>query len=47
MCSFHDLCRAELNGLDTTLMRKQNFTLKEDKEAPEDETYLGDWDEED
>lgn len=46
MCSFHDLCRAELNGLDTSMMRKQNFTLKEDKFAPEDETYLGDWDSE-
>lgn len=30
MCSYHDLCRAELNGFDTSLMRKQNFTLKEE-----------------
>lgn len=28
-CAYHDICRAELNGLDTTLMRKQMFTLKE------------------
>jgi hypothetical protein len=47
MCSYHDLCRAELNGLDTTLMRKQAFTLKEDVVEIEDETYLGDWDKED
>lgn len=31
MCSFHDLCRAELNGMDTTMMRKASFTLKEIK----------------
>ena len=31
MCPFHDICRAELNGMDTTMMRQQNFTLKEVK----------------
>jgi len=31
MCPFHDLCRAELNGFDTTMMRRQQFTLKENK----------------
>lgn len=29
-CSYHDLCRADLNGFDTSLMRRQNFTLKEE-----------------
>lgn len=47
MCSFHDLCRAELNGLDTTLMRKQNFTIKEVKNIGDRvETELDDWDDE-
>lgn len=31
MCSYHDLCRAELNGFDTSLMRKQSFTPKEER----------------
>lgn len=31
MCPYHDICRAELNGFDTTLMKKQNFTLKEER----------------
>jgi hypothetical protein len=31
MCSYHDICRAELNGFDTTIMRKQNFTPKEER----------------
>lgn len=30
-CSYHDLCRAELNGFDTSIMRKQNFTPKEER----------------
>lgn len=48
MCAFHNLCRAELNGLDTTLMRKQGYTLKENKIEPiEEEIYLSDWDEDD
>lgn len=47
MCSYHDLCRAELNGLDSTLMRSQNFVLKEKKVAVEKEDYYGDWDEDD
>lgn len=46
MCSFHDLCRAELNGLDTSLMRKQMFTLRPKKEAVVDEIMVMDWDEE-
>jgi len=28
MCAYHDICRAELNGLDTAHMRKMMFTLK-------------------
>lgn len=47
MCSFHDLCRAELNGLDTTLMRKQSFTLKPKEKNIEQDDYVSDWDEED
>lgn len=31
MCSYHDLCRAELNGFDTSLMRKTKFTPKEER----------------
>lgn len=46
MCSFHDLCRAELNGLDTTMMRKHNFTLKEDKVVDLSESELDDWSDE-
>lgn len=30
-CPYHDLCRADLNGFDTTLMRKQHFTPKEER----------------
>ena len=40
MCSYHDLCRAELNGLDTENMRKTQFTLKEKNggsDSPDDE----------
>jgi hypothetical protein len=29
-CAYHDLCRSELNGFDTSLMRKQKFTIKEE-----------------
>jgi len=29
MCSYHELCRSELSGLDTTILRKSMFTLKE------------------
>jgi len=29
MCSYHELCRAELNGMNTDMMRKTMFTLKE------------------
>lgn len=28
MCAYHDVCRAELNGLDTSHMRKLMFTIK-------------------
>lgn len=31
MCPYHDLCRTELNGFDTRVMREQNFTLKEER----------------
>lgn len=30
MCSYHDLCRSELNGFDTSMMREQNFTTGEE-----------------
>jgi RecB family exonuclease len=30
-CPYHDLCRNELNGFDTTLMRSNNFTPKEER----------------
>jgi hypothetical protein len=41
-CSYRDLCRADLNGLDTTRMRATDFTTEEDNEhridiEPEDE----------
>jgi hypothetical protein len=46
MCSFHDLCRNELNGMDTTLQRQVQFTLREEEESkwiePEDEGGEGD-----
>ena len=29
-CSYHDLCRAELNGFDTTMMRETNYTVGEE-----------------
>jgi hypothetical protein len=29
-CSYHDLCRSELNGFDTEIMRNQNFTVSEE-----------------
>ena len=42
-CSFHNLCRAELNGLDTSIMRKKYFTLKEEKVLGDySETYFED-----
>lgn len=47
MCSYHALCRAELNGFDTTLMRKQDFTIREKKQEVPLEVFVGDWDEED
>lgn len=28
MCSYHDLCRAELNGFDTASMRKSDFDIR-------------------
>lgn len=28
-CGYHDLCRADLNGFDTTSMRKHEFTLRQ------------------
>jgi ATP-dependent helicase/DNAse subunit B len=31
-CGYKDLCRAELNGFDTTLMRKSDFILEEEHE---------------
>ena len=31
MCSYHDLCRADLNGFDTTRMRLDQFTPKEER----------------
>lgn len=31
MCPYHDLCRLELNGFDTSLMRKKMYTLKEER----------------
>ena len=44
MCSYHELCRSELNGFDTTFMRKAQFTIKEgdnpielDQEPEEDD----------
>jgi hypothetical protein len=39
MCSYHDLCRAELNGLDGSYMRKNNFTLKPVKVKEQDDYY--------
>lgn len=45
MCSFHDLCRAELNGLDTTRMRKDSFQIKKKKEEPVIDDMMMDWDE--
>lgn len=48
MCSYHDLCRAELNGYDTSLMRRQNFTLKEENNLGDQlRAQQEDWDEED
>jgi len=29
-CSYHDICRSELNGFDTTLMREKNFTIQQE-----------------
>lgn len=29
-CPYHDLCRSELNGFDTKIMRKTNFDIAED-----------------
>lgn len=29
-CSYHDLCRSELNGFDTTIMRKAQYTITEE-----------------
>lgn len=29
-CPYHDLCRSELNGFDTTMMRETNFTISEE-----------------
>jgi hypothetical protein len=45
MCSYHDLCRNELNGFDTTLMRRQNFTLKEENRLG-DQLGAEDWEDE-
>lgn len=30
MCAYHDLCRAELNGFDTTRMRETDFVIAEE-----------------
>lgn len=47
MCSYFNICRAELNGFNTEMMRKQHFTIKEDKHEEVNEVFIGDWDEED
>lgn len=45
MCSYQAICRAELNGFDTSQMRKHDFTLRE--KTPEvQEVFVGDWDDE-
>jgi hypothetical protein len=44
-CSYHDICRAELNGFDTTPMRKHQFTLR-NKEQDYVEPEVGDEDSE-
>lgn len=47
-CSYHDLCRSELNGFDTTLMRKQKFTLKEENKLGDRARAVEeDWEQED
>lgn len=33
MCSYHDICRSELNGMDTADMRKRNFNIRAEVEA--------------
>lgn len=44
MCAYHDLCRAELNGFDTTLMRQHNFTPKEERTlGNQSRTFQEDW----
>jgi len=46
MCSYHDLCRAELNGFDTSLMRRTKFTLKVERDLRGDiVSETEDWEE--
>lgn len=45
MCSYQAICRAELNGFDSTQMRKHDFTIREKKEAVPIEVFVGDWEE--
>lgn len=35
MCSYHDLCRQELNGFDSTFIRKSRFEIREKNEVLE------------
>lgn len=46
MCSYHQLCRAELNGMNTELMRKTMFTPKEKSTIGDrpDSSFEDDWD---
>jgi len=45
MCSYHQLCRAELNGMNTDMMRKTMFTLKEVSSfGDRSHSYEDDWD---
>jgi ATP-dependent helicase/DNAse subunit B len=46
MCSYHNICRAELNGFDTAQMRKHDFDIREKKEVPL-EVFVGDWEDDD
>lgn len=32
-CSFHDLCRQELNGFDTSILRRTEFTLRKEEDG--------------
>lgn len=46
-CPYHVICRAELGGFDTSLIRKQNFTLKEARTIVEQAGIIEEeWDEE-